>query len=416
LASVAPNGSGLYLGNDYLGYYDGGTWKSYMNNSGQFYLAGAGNNGLSWNGADLSIDGTITARGGYIGNGTSGFLISSTYIRNGTKTSYNGAGTGVYVGTDGIGLGTAFTVSAAGALNATSATITGAVTATSLTATTTGNLAGWTFNSTTLTGGLITLNSSTPEIKMNGTVSKVKIGTRNLVELSGTDDQRTVYLGEGGVKVTGDWDSNISEYKSYITIAADSAYAKAIFLNNITNFSSELVFMSAFPQANNRTLRVANGGALIRNAADAGYSYDGSGNNGYALQLGGALITYGSGEFTGDVTANTSDRRLKTNIKNIDSPLEKLSKINGVYFNWNDTAKKLADKDTEKREVGFIAQEVQSVLPEIIKAAPFDIENSNGGSKSGENYLTIQYEKIVPLLVECIKELKNEIEELKKNR
>lgn len=118
----------------------------------------------------------------------------------------------------------------------------------------------------------------------------------------------------------------------------------------------------------------------------------------------------------GDVVANTSDKRLKTKIVNIDSPLEKISKINGVYFNWNETAKELTGKDTEQREVGFIAQEVQSILPEIVKKAPFDTIEHTNESKSGENYLTIQYEKIVPLLVECIKELKLEIEELKKNK
>ena len=120
----------------------------------------------------------------------------------------------------------------------------------------------------------------------------------------------------------------------------------------------------------------------------------------------------GEGTFTGDVTANTSDRRLKNNIRVIDNPLEKLSKINGVYFNWNDVAKELANK-SDNEEVGFLAQEVQSVLPHIIKPAPFDIDTKTGESKSGENYLTIQYEKIVPLLVECIKELKLQIDELK---
>jgi hypothetical protein len=96
--------------------------------------------------------------------------------------------------------------------------------------------------------------------------------------------------------------------------------------------------------------------------------------------------------------------------------LEKLSKINGVYFNWNETAKELNQKNTNKREVGFIAQEVQEVMPEIVSLAPFDTINHTNQSKSGENYLTIQYEKIVPLLVESIKELKKEIEELKKNK
>jgi hypothetical protein len=123
----------------------------------------------------------------------------------------------------------------------------------------------------------------------------------------------------------------------------------------------------------------------------------------------------GEGTFTGDVTANTSDKRLKNNIRLIDNPLEKLEKINGVYFNWNDVAKQLANK-SDNEEVGFLAQEVQSVLPQIIKPAPFDIDITTGESKSGEHYLTIQYEKIVPLLVEAIKELKKEIEELKRNR
>jgi len=121
----------------------------------------------------------------------------------------------------------------------------------------------------------------------------------------------------------------------------------------------------------------------------------------------------GEGTFTGDVTANTSDKRLKNNIRVIDNPLEKLSKINGVYFNWNDVAKQLSNKKGDIEEVGFLAQEVQSVLPHIIKPAPFDVDTKTGESISGENYLTIQYEKIVPLLVEAIKELKKEIDELK---
>jgi hypothetical protein len=51
-------------------------------------------------------------------------------------------------------------------------------------------------------------------------------------------------------------------------------------------------------------------------------------------------------------------------------------------------------------------------LPEAVKLAPFD-RDEDGKSKSGENYLTIQYEKVVPLLVEAIKEQQKQIEELK---
>jgi hypothetical protein len=76
----APSGTGLFLNAQKLGFYDGGTWKTYMTNTGNFYLAGSGDNGLSWNGATLTIDGAITARSGYIGNGASGWAINSTSI------------------------------------------------------------------------------------------------------------------------------------------------------------------------------------------------------------------------------------------------------------------------------------------------------------------------------------------------
>ena len=148
---------------------------------------------------------------------------------------------------------------------------------------------------------------------------------------------------------------------------------------------------------------------IVHSALD-GFTWGAYGGSNWATLNGTELSV------VGDVVANTSDKRLKRNIVNIDSPLEKLSKINGVYFNWNEKAKELTGKDTEQREVGFIAQEVQSILPEIVKQAPFDTIEHTNQSKSGEEYLTIQYEKIVPLLVECIKELKKEIDELKNNK
>jgi len=54
---------------------------------------------------------------------------------------------------------------------------------------------------------------------------------------------------------------------------------------------------------------------------------------------------------------------------------------------------------------------VQKILPEVVKPAPFDVD-SEGGSITGENYLTVQYEKILPLIIEVIKEQQREIEAL----
>ena len=83
--------------------------------------------------------------------------------------------------------------------------------------------------------------------------------------------------------------------------------------------------------------------------------------------------------------------------------MEKLKSISGYYY----TQKKLAEDfgyNDYSRQVGVIAQEVKEILPEVIDRAPFD-NDGYGGSKSGENYLAVQYEKIIPLLIEAIKEL-----------
>jgi hypothetical protein len=122
--------------------------------------------------------------------------------------------------------------------------------------------------------------------------------------------------------------------------------------------------------------------------------------------------TNGIHRATGNVISNTSDARLKTNIENIPNALDKVMSLNGVTYNWNENTPD--DFDKEKAEVGLIAQEVQAVLPEIIHPAPFDRDPENDGkSISGEDYITLQYERVVPLLVEAIKELKEEINTLK---
>ena len=101
----------------------------------------------------------------------------------------------------------------------------------------------------------------------------------------------------------------------------------------------------------------------------------------------------------GNVTAYyTSDKRLKTNITKIENPLVKLDKINGYTFDWIPT------KDVHSnvgRDIGVIAQEIEEVLPEIT------VTRDNG-------YKAVKYEKIVPLLIECIKEQQKQIDELRR--
>jgi hypothetical protein len=99
---------------------------------------------------------------------------------------------------------------------------------------------------------------------------------------------------------------------------------------------------------------------------------------------------------TGDVVAYySSDERLKDNVKPIENALEKLQKIRGVEFDWNDKQDVYEGHDT-----GVIAQEVQKVLPEVV-------------TEREDGYLAVKYEKMIGLLVESIKDLKAEVDELK---
>jgi hypothetical protein len=104
----------------------------------------------------------------------------------------------------------------------------------------------------------------------------------------------------------------------------------------------------------------------------------------------------GTAHFNGDVVAScSSDERLKDNKKNIENALEKVESLNGVEFDWNDK------QDVyEGHDIGVIAQEVEKIAPEIVNT------RDNG-------YKAVKYEKLVPLLIEAIKELSNEIKELK---
>ena len=110
----------------------------------------------------------------------------------------------------------------------------------------------------------------------------------------------------------------------------------------------------------------------------------------------GNLIT------TGDITAfgSLSDIRLKENIEPITSALDKVSQIGGYTFNYK--------KNPDVRMTGVIAQEVEKVLPEVIYTTT-DIN-------SDEENLAVRYENMIGLLVEAIKELKTEVEELKKGK
>jgi hypothetical protein len=102
---------------------------------------------------------------------------------------------------------------------------------------------------------------------------------------------------------------------------------------------------------------------------------------------------------TSDIIAYySSDKRLKDNIKNIENGIDKIKKLNGVSFNWND---KQDIYEIGKKDYGVIAQDVENILPELVETR-------------GNGYKAVKYEKLISLLIEGIKEQQVQIDELKK--
>lgn len=154
--------SGLYLGSDNLGFFDGATWKTYMDSSGNFYLGGTSGS-LTWNGTTLAVSGTITSTAGTIG----GFTLGTDYLRD-AANSFGLAST--VTGADDVRFwagatfanraSAPFYVTEAGALVATSATITGALT---------------TEASSVISGSYLTAGTVASAALANGAVTTAKI-------------------------------------------------------------------------------------------------------------------------------------------------------------------------------------------------------------------------------------------------
>ena len=133
-----------------------------------------------------------------------------------------------------------------------------------------------------------------------------------------------------------------------------------------------------------------------------------------AIGIGTAAgATAGTIRATNEITAYYSDKRLKENIKPIENALAKTLQLHGVTYNANDVAASFGYTNKEA-QVGLLAQDVKAVLPEVVVPAPFDLVVRDGKevSKSGQDFMTVKYEKIVALLVEAIKELNDKVESL----
>ena len=196
-----------------------------------------------------------------------------------------------------------------------------------------------------------------------------------------------------------DWDASYNTYSNH-GIASTDRYG---------NFTDD-VSINSYSDINLRIDSNGNDGSeYVR------FHHHSTGDNQFAYigYSGSAFEAYFTGTVyaTGDVIAYYSDARLKKEIIKIDSALDKLSKINGYYYKPNEIALSQKNGEKDERKIGVLAQEMQQVFPEVVSYAPFD-RDEFGKSKSGKDYLTVKYDRLVPVLIEAIKEQQKQIEEL----
>ena len=250
-------------------------------------------------------------------------------------------------------------------------------------------------DSTDAGGGDITGVTITP-----GTGLTTEAG--NGVTLSGAHNQ-TLGVITGAVADSGTALATGDQIHTFVT---GQGYITGITSSNVTTalgFTPTSYSNSSVDAHLNRS-SASSGQILSWNGSDYAWVADQTGGGGGSGLPSG--MTYSSSildvtgqiRATGDVTAfYSSDIRYKDNIKVIDNAVDKVSQIRGVEFDWNDKS------DWEGHDIGVIAQEVEKVVPEIV------IERDNG-------YKAVNYQKLTALLIEAVKELKEEIKELKNNK
>lgn len=119
-------------------------------------------------------------------------------------------------------------------------------------------------------------------------------------------------------------------------------------------------------------------------------------NEAFNTTLSGSVVITGSLDVTGDITAfSTSDERLKTNVTPILDGLNKVGEIQGYEYDWIENI----HHNKAGHDIGVIAQEVEKIAPEAVTT------RDNG-------YKAVNYEKLIPILIQAIKELNDKVNKL----
>lgn len=291
-------------------------------------------------------------------------------------------------------------------LNANGASSNGSINTITVNATTiNANGNGSNGNINAVTGNITTINATTINANGNGIDGNINTKTATTTTLNATTINTATLAATGTIVSNSIVTSNITATSNNGTISAKTITADIINTSTLgvptltLNGASETLKLTS-----NTAEIIVNGtySTLRMQGTDSQILIQGVRGKVEAKYLYGEIM-----RCSGDITAFwSSDERLKKDITLISNPLEKVSSLRGVEYQW-DT--ELQDVH-EGKDIGVIAQDVEAVFPEIVTT------RTNG-------YKAVKYERLIPLLIEAVKELKDqnislreEVEALKLNK
>lgn len=223
----------------------------------------------------------------------------------------------------------------------------------------------------------------------------VGIGSDNpdqLLVIKQDDNKITRFDGDG-----------IAMKSGYITLSGAVAQQGSVAIGSSTDAHGTASFAMGTNTKTTQNYSMAIGKDLTNNVPNSLVVGAGRTNGNYLFLVAGDASTdaftvnyQGICTSAGSFTQN-SDRRLKTNITSLEKSIDKIMKLNGVTFNWDKTVRPSAPTTLQ---YGFIAQEIEKVIPELV-------------SEDSDGYKTVNYIGVIPVLTQAMQEQQKEIEQLK---
>jgi hypothetical protein len=265
----------------------------------------------------------------------------------------------------------------------------------------TGVISGSSQITTLLPSGVVSGSSQITYSQISSIPSGIVSGAAQIVSLlpTGVISGSSQILGGSGIfsgssQVNADsitnFDTNVKDKLNVDGVISGSSQVASLLPSGVVSGSSQVIALLPSGVVSG-SLQVL-GGSTIHSGSSGDYQFN-------SIGVGTAASTV-TGEIraTGDITAfYSSDIRLKENIQPIENALEKVNQISGNTYDWKEGYEEIHSH--KGNDVGVIAQEIEQILPQIVT-------NRDNG------YKAVQYEKIIPLLIEAIKELSARINTL----